>query len=267
MANRALNLLRLRSAARMTLDFAGYLSDRNLAGRNRDFALRGAPDGLPVQPPFLVYLAGNLFDVSEFFESGRRSMDWIKYLLARQKIEIDGLGSVLDFGCGCGRVLRFWADHPEVRVFGTDCNPKLVEWCRENLPFCTVAENTMDVGLDYPDSMFDLVYAISVFTHLPEGGQRFWLDELVRVTRTGGLIAVTAQGPSRRTALTARQRAVFDGGGIVVRHGLYGGTNLCGAYHPPGAFERLADGKLLQLDYVENGATDSALDAYLFRKI
>jgi SAM-dependent methyltransferase len=262
-----LNLFRGRSIVRRILDITEYLSNRNLVRKNREFTLNGAPDGFPVPPPFLVYLACNAFDVAEFYGNGRKCMDWITDLLARQNVEMDGIGSVLDFGCGCGRVLRFWADHPEVRVHGTDYNPRLIEWCRENLPFCTVSVNTMDAGLDYADSGFDLVYAISVFTHLPEGSQGFWLDELTRVTRTGGLVVLTAHGPSGTTALTAEQRTVFEGGGIVVKEGLYGGTNICRAFHPPGAFERLSDGRLLLLDHVENGATDVAQDVYLFRKI
>lgn len=267
LVNRVLDLLRLRSAARRTLDILRYWSDRDLVRRNRDFARRGAPDGLPVQPPFLVYLVCNLFDVSAFYGNGRKGMDWITGLLEKQRIEIDSLGSVLDFGCGCGRVLRFWAAHPSVRVHGTDYNPKLIRWCRENLPFCDVSVNAMHAGLPHADSSFDLVYAISVFTHLPESGQKFWLDELTRVTKPGGLIAVTAHGPSRTSVLTPRQRAVFDAGGIVVREGLYGGTNICGAYHPPGALERLSEGRLLLLDYEENGATDAAQDVYLFRRV
>ena len=75
------------------------------------------------------------------------------------------MGSILDFGCGCGRVVRWWRDLP-AEIHGSDFNPTLVRWCRENLPFGVFEVNRPEPPLPYPDDSFDLVYALSVLTHL-----------------------------------------------------------------------------------------------------
>ena len=64
---------------------------------------------------------------------------------------------MLDFGCGCGRVMRWWKDLESTRLHGTDYNPYLVAWCRQNLPFAEFSVNGLEAGLDLPDGHFDLV--------------------------------------------------------------------------------------------------------------
>jgi len=63
-----------------------------------------------------------------------------------------------------------------------------------------------DPPLEWEDGFFDLVYAISFLTHLPETRQKQWLAELDRVTRDDGLILVTLIGPKQ-----ARKAGVWLG--------------------------------------------------------
>ncbi|MCP6725914.1 class I SAM-dependent methyltransferase, partial [Klebsiella pneumoniae] len=88
-------------------------------------------------------------------------------------VPLDSIGSVLDFGCGCGRVTRWWADF-EGAVAGSDVNAEAVAWCRENLGFASFEQNALAPPLDFDDASFDLVYALSVFTHLTEELQLAW---------------------------------------------------------------------------------------------
>ncbi|WP_371418093.1 class I SAM-dependent methyltransferase [Acidisoma sp. L85] len=43
-------------------------------------------------------------------------------------------------------------------------------------------------------SLCDFVYSISVFTHLPEDMQLRWLEELSRVTKPDGVLALSVHG-------------------------------------------------------------------------
>ena len=83
---------------------------------------------------------------------------------------------MLDFGCGCGRVTRWWRDFNGT-VAGSDVSRPAIEWCRANLPFARFELNALAPPLVFEDETFDLVYALSVFTHLTAELQLAWRDE------------------------------------------------------------------------------------------
>jgi SAM-dependent methyltransferase len=139
---------------------------------------------------------------------------------------------VLEFGCGCGRVFRYWHNVTGPLVYGNDRNPQLVAWCQQSLPFGCYALNELEPPLAYEAEAFDFVYAISVFTHLTETLQMCWIDELRRILKPGGHLLLTIHGASYRQSLTMPEQQLFDTGRLVVRSGEDAGTNLCGAYHP-----------------------------------
>ena len=98
----------------------------------------------------------------------------IRAVLAARDVEVERLSSVLDFGCGCGRVLRHWRGLPR-RISGTDYNPALVGWCARHLAFAEFQLNGLAPPLDYPDEAFELVYALSR-VHPHAGGTPKALD-------------------------------------------------------------------------------------------
>jgi SAM-dependent methyltransferase len=197
-----------------------------------------AQDGLPYPPPEMVRLVAGMGSPYRFYQrfiaGGSRVADRIGALLAKAGAPLDSLGAVLDFGCGCGRVMRHWRKLRGPVLHGTDYNPYLIEWCRVNLPFADFEVNELEPGLAHPDAAFDLVYAYSVFTHLPAAMQRPWLEELARLTRPGGHVFVTLHGESRMDALDAERQARFRAGELVVvaADERDWGTNACNAYHP-----------------------------------
>ena len=188
----------------------------------------GAPkvDGPPLPPRRLMVRVAGTADADWFLRSGRAAYDAIV-----DHVPADELGDVLDFGCGCGRVTRYW-DRFTGAVAGSDVNAHAVDWCRENLPFASFERNDLAPPLGFADDRFDLVYALSVFTHLTDELQLAWRDELRRVLRPGGLLLLTTHGRSYVSRLEAGERARFERGELVVRWGDVAGTNLCSAYHP-----------------------------------
>jgi SAM-dependent methyltransferase len=225
-----------------------------------------ADDGLPVPPPRLVVRVAGTADVAWFLEGGRLAADSIRASLARHRASIEGLRSLLDFGCGCGRVLRNWSGLDGTVVAGSDMNADAAAWCRRNLPFAEIATNGLRPPLAFDDATFELVYALSVFTHLPEALQRPWLLELARVLAPGGFLLLSTHGTAYAGRLDAAERARFERGELVVRWGEAAGTNLCGAYHPPEYLRRLTEG-LEQLELVPEGALGNPhQDLALFRK-
>lgn len=102
---------------------------------------------------------------------------------------------VLDFGCGAGRTLRhFTTEATEAEIWGCDIDERSVGWMAEHMsPPFHVFVNEPEPPLDQPDSSFDLIWAISVFTHLTSSWSR-WLSELHRLLRPDGLLLVTFMG-------------------------------------------------------------------------
>ena len=115
--------------------------------------------------------------------------------------EFESLTSILDFGCGCGRVIRHLRTRGKL-VIGSDIDSEAIAWCNENLS--TIAKfdpNDPSPPLPYADASFDLIYAISVFTHLPEELAMPWLRELNRILRPGGLLVTSVLGGDTLFAL------------------------------------------------------------------
>ena len=102
---------------------------------------------------------------------------------------------VLDFSCSSGRVVRpLAAARPEVSWNGCDPNADAIEWMRENVPAVEVLVSPTTPPLPLPDDSFDLVFAISVWSHYSAGAALTWLEELHRLVRPGGHILLTTHG-------------------------------------------------------------------------
>jgi len=183
-------------------------------------------DGPPLPPRRLMVRVAGTADADWFLRGGRAAYDAIA-----AHVKLHETKDVLDFGCGCGRVLRYWSEH-DGTVTGTDRDEAAVAWCRGNLTFARALRNGLEPPLDLPDDAFDLVYALSVFTHLTAELQTAWRDELRRVVRPGGRLLVTVHGRSYLPRLDDGEREQFDAGWLVVRWGELPGSNLCSAYHP-----------------------------------
>jgi SAM-dependent methyltransferase len=103
----------------------------------------------------------------------------------------------LDFGCGCGRIARYVGPLAEVgRLDGVDVDADLIGWAARVLPgrFATMRPQP---PLAFAPESFDVVYAISIFTHYAEAEQLAWLAELDRILRPGGLLIATTISPAR----------------------------------------------------------------------
>lgn len=209
----------------------GYWRDSETRKRNARFRAH-AHDDLPLPPPALVYAINGHFDLETYYESGRRHAEIIRQLLAGHALPIERFHSLLDFGCGCGRVLRQWRELAQTHVHGCDYNPKLVDWCRHSLLFAEFRLNQLEPPLPYPDAEMEFVYGLSVFTHLTEELQKAWLRDLERVLTPGGVLLLTTKGRSWFSSLNAEERARFERGELVVQEERYPGKNFCAAFHP-----------------------------------
>jgi SAM-dependent methyltransferase len=233
--------------------------------RNARYGDRG-PDGLRLPPPRLVLRVTGTPDLEWFLNSGAAGMASLRGALVAQGVDVAGLRSVLDFGCGCGRVLRHWAGVGP-RMHGCDYNARLVEWCRRNLTFARFETNALDPPLPFSAEAFDLVYALSVFTHLTASLQESWMRELRRVLVPGGHLVLSVHGRRYADELTSEERAQFERGDLVVRESHEAGTNRCGAYHPERYVRETLAAGMEVLDLLPEGARGNPYqDLVILRK-
>jgi SAM-dependent methyltransferase len=104
--------------------------------------------------------------------------------------------AVLDWGVGSGRVSRFMKKDQSVTAYGCDIDPVNMSSLHER-GFDVSRFKLMAPGgpIPFPDHSFDFCFGLSVFTHLTEELQDFYLAELVRVLKPGGAAVFSIHGP------------------------------------------------------------------------
>ena len=146
-------------------------------------------------PATLRFRVHGDLDLNSFLQSGSRCSADLQAALASRGLDLGSFSRVLDFGCGCGRTIIWFTDvAKKVEFCGTDIDAAAIAWCREHLRFAEFQVNGATPPLTYPDDSFDLVYALSVFTHIDEALQLQWLRELHRITRPNGLVLLSVHG-------------------------------------------------------------------------
>ncbi len=141
------------------------------------------------------------------------------------------VGRVLDFGCGIGRVIARLLDRaPQAEFVGFDIDPQMLKWC-DHLLACSRLR-LVSSTLDLADSSFDLITAISVFTHLDVTAD-FWLTEIRRLLRPGGRAFVTFLDDTLFKEIAGRTAGGYE---VVGKGGPEGGAGM-GTYYKVAAWE------------------------------
>jgi len=168
----------------------------------------------PVPPARLRHRVHGGLDKSSFLNLGKILATDIKSLCKLGGKELYSYEYVLDFGCGSGRVIRNFQGAPlSCKMFGTDIDSELISWCSKNLLNVDWKTNDYLPPLSYEDNSFDLIYAISVFTHLDEEYQHAWLKELQRIAKPGATIILSVHGEFCINLLPKqRQQQVYESG-------------------------------------------------------
>lgn len=93
--------------------------------------------------------------------------------------------SVLDAGCGFGRVIELILDNFDVEnIAGIDLSPQQIENARKYVKSSRVQLSTGTIyDLGMPDNSYDLVIAASVLMHIPFNKIEKAIAELVRVSK------------------------------------------------------------------------------------
>ncbi len=225
------------------------------------------PDGFPVPPAKLIYDIIGCRWAAIYLESGKIVMDDMIEILNRNSVSLSKSDLILDFGCGSGRLLRQLNQQCSSKLYGTDYNADLANWCSENLNFAEFNQNQIGPPLPFSDESLDYIYARSVFTHLPRDLQLKWMTEFRRILKRGGQLYFTMHGRLMSKGLDDEQRILLEGGDLVESYSSVAGENLCSTFALPNYVQnRLLTGFVLT-EFVEGRAANHLKqDIYLVEK-
>ncbi|HMP72360.1 MAG TPA: class I SAM-dependent methyltransferase [Kiritimatiellia bacterium] len=202
---------------------------------NRRFLARHP--GYEAPPAGLMFDAYSHTDLTWYDVSGREQAAEIAELIGAYR---GSASAVLEWGCGPARILRHLRGLlPEgSSVTGTDYNPSTVAWAAKALPDLPIRLNGLKPPTVFEAESFDVVFAISVFTHLSEEMHRAWAAEFERLVKRGGIAIFTTHGERYcREVLNEQEQREFSNGDLVVRGGVEEGKRWYAAFHPPSYVE------------------------------
>jgi SAM-dependent methyltransferase len=149
---------------------------------------------VPIPPPHVRAFVGDIKE-DAFLLTGASIYRLLVRVAQEQRRPLSAFATVLDFGCGTGRGFRYLLKYGQTSTCcGTDVDATAIGWCQEYFPFGEFAVNHEIPPTTFRSESFDLIYAISVFSHLSEENHLAWLEELRRVTKKDGLIVLTMHG-------------------------------------------------------------------------
>jgi len=108
--------------------------------------------------------------------------------------DISLANNILDFGCGWGRIIRFFIkDIQASKIWGCDPVDEMIKLCREQNKFCNFEHINTYPPTPFRDNMYDLIYSYSVFSHLSEDFHLPLLHEIKRILKPGGIYLTTTR--------------------------------------------------------------------------
>ena len=162
-----------------------------------------------VPPAWLRRHVGRTSSRDEYVRVGRAGFDEIARAFRKHRDDQQIYPRWLDFGCGCGRLSRYLPLAGLCESFvGADVDADAIRWNTKHLQPGEFQVIAPAPPTRFASSSFDVVFAVSVFTHLDETAQFAWLEELTRLLRPGGLLLASThseQLASTRPDLSAEQ--------------------------------------------------------------
>jgi SAM-dependent methyltransferase len=187
-------------------------------------------------PKALAFDAYSAPDWDFYKRSGLATAEFLSEI-SKKYLAMDCPVKVFEWGCGPARVIRhlratFGLD---AKIYGSDYNEETIAWCRDNIPGVTFLHNTLqpDPPLPIENDFFDLIYSISVFTHLSESTSQRWIAELLRIVRPCGLLIITTQGDALKLRMMPDELRRYRTSGTAVRDKCSEGKKLFSAFHSP----------------------------------
>ncbi len=229
-----------------------FLHYLNNIKQNKNFRLANPDVALP--PDYLIYESFRM-DYNKYFYGG---LETCRFLISKlEKHIILKNVSILDWGCGPGRIVRHFPVllDKSCKIYGTDYNETSINWCRENIKGVVFLHNSLGPPMAFSDSSFDIILSISIFTHLSEKNHTEWFKELLRIARQNAVILFSTQGEAFLSKLSKKETNKFKNGDLVVRGKTREGHRTFSAFHSPEYVKKLISSNKI-LEFIGGGRSN-----------
>lgn len=232
-------------------DFFSFLLNKR-KNKSRNLKFKKDNPNVPLPPDYLIYESFQI-DYNKYYTDSIETAKWLSKHFNNYIDLQQGGFKILDWGCGPGRIIRHLPNIIGLQneYLGTDYNEKTIEWCKSNLANITFNLNTLEAKLPYEGESIDVIYGISIFTHLSEELQFQWIKELTRILKPNGVLFLTTQGDAFKVKLTDKELKIYNTGKVVIRGNVKEGHRTYSAFHPKPFVKKLFK-HLKILEHIEN---------------
>lgn len=132
--------------------------------------------------------------VRYYFYDGMQSAKLLNSLITELGIDTAAKPKVLEFASGYGCVSRQFANHmPDAETISCDIHQDAIDFLQNELGKPAVLSNSIPEMLELR-SEFDIVFALSFFSHMPRLTWLRWLLALYARVKPNGYLIFTTQG-------------------------------------------------------------------------
>lgn len=115
---------------------------------------------------------------------------------------LDGVGAsikrgenILDFGASSGRIIKTLSTvYSEANFYGCDPNEDAIKWASENINKAHLFVSSEFPPLPVDNDFFDIIYAVSIWSHFSESSALAWMEEMHRIAKPGAYFIWTTHG-------------------------------------------------------------------------
>lgn len=130
-----------------------------------------------------VYLA--------YFNMGHILWNTFKQMCIQQFGSLDKVNNILDFASGYGRLTRYMVlEIPSEKIWVSDIKSNAIEFSKKEFHVNGFTSTYEPEELTIPQK-FDIIYVVSLFSHLPDSTFGPWLEKLYNSLSDDGILAIS----------------------------------------------------------------------------
>jgi SAM-dependent methyltransferase len=131
--------------------------------------------------------------IDYYFDDGARSCEMLRFLVSQYLPKESQLINILEFASGYGCVSRHLIREGRYDVTASDIHPAAMDFLALKLGMKTLQSSHIPEEFHCP-SNFDVCFALSFFSHMPDATWSRWLNVLMKTVRPGGILIFTTHG-------------------------------------------------------------------------